>query len=437
MDILDNNYSDMTISVIHAADALITAQIQNSPIKTVLLGILYTVISTLALFIVFHFFRWVFRKIIDKLKSWRGTKIRPFKIQNLELLSVNRVIDVIIQIIKAIGIFAELTIFYLYLAIVFSFFPYTAGFAELLSDYMFATFATITGAFISYLPNLFFIITVIVIAYYVAKLAKFIFLEIGRGTINIAGFYKEWAEPTSKIVRFFIFAMALVIILPYIPGWESEAFRGLSIFLGVIVSFGSSAAVSNIIAGIILTYTRAFKPGDRLKIDHTMGDVIEKTLLVTRLRTIKYEIISIPNAVVLSTPIINYSTDAPGPGLILHTSVTISYKVPNEKIIDLLISAANETKNIKSDPPSFVLMTKLNDSFITYEINAYTDKPTLMQNTYSELHRNIHNKFNEGGVEIMSPHYTAIRDGNTVQIPDKYVEEDYTPPVFRITPINK
>ncbi|OGI19403.1 MAG: hypothetical protein A2287_06340 [Candidatus Melainabacteria bacterium RIFOXYA12_FULL_32_12] len=424
---------DLTRAYIKRLQIAVDQPENSSFWKNMLFDIFFTVLATIFLVFAFKLFKYIFVKSIDKLYSWKGTLIHPIKIQNFEFFTVNRVLDVTIWLIKAIGITIEIALIYIYFTLVFSLFPLTAGLSQNLQNYFFSSLNFTLNAFINFIPNLFFITIVSIFIYYMIKLIKIIFKEIEVERISIPGFYSEWAEPTAKIVRFLIIAFGLVIILPYIPGWESEAFRGLSIFFGVIVSFGSSAAVANIIAGIILTYTRAFRVGDRLRIADTTGDVVERTLLVTRIRTIKSEVISIPNAVVLGSHIVNYSTDAPAEGLILHTTVSISYEASSKKVEELLIASAKITRNIKEDPTPFVLITKLNDFYISYEINAYTDKPTIMQNTYSDLHRNIHDKFNEAGIEIMSPHYTAVRDGNKVTIPHKYLPEDYQPSAFRVS----
>ena len=188
------------------------------------------------------------------------------------------------------------------------------------------------------------------------------------------------------------------------------------------------------VAGVVLTYMRPFRIGDRVKIADTMGDIMEKTLLVTRVRTIKNVDVSIPNAMVLGSHIINFSSSAKERGLILHTTVTIGYDVPWKKVHELLVSAAKTSENILETPAPFILQTSLDDSYVSYELNAYTDRPDKMAVTYSELHQNIQEKFNEAGVEIMSPHYSAVRDGNHTAIPDEYLPKGYKPKTFRIFP---
>jgi small-conductance mechanosensitive channel len=221
-------------------------------------------------------------------------------------------------------------------------------------------------------------------------------------------------------------------MFPYLPGSDSPAFKGISIFLGVLFSLGSSSAVANVIAGVILTYTRAFKIGDRVQIADTVGDVMGKTLLATHVKTIKNVYITIPNSLVLGSHIINFSASAQGQPLILHTGVTIGYDAPWRQIHALLIAAAAATPGILPEPKPFVLQTSLDDFYVAYEINAYTDQPSGMALIYSNLHQNIQDKFNEAAVEIMSPHYHAVRDGNVTAIPENYLPHDYVPAAFRL-----
>lgn len=178
-------------------------------------------------------------------------------------------------------------------------------------------------------------------------------------------------------------------------------------------------------AGVVLTYTRAFKVGDRVKISDAVGDVVENNLLITRIRTIKNVDITVPNAMVLASHITNYSSSALEHGLILHTTVTIGYDAPWRQVHELLISAACATENILELPAPFVLQTSLDDFYVSYQINAFTNTPAVMARTYSVLHQNIQEKFNAAGVEIMSPHYSSLRDGSMITTPEPYLPEAY------------
>ncbi len=358
-----------------------------------------------------------FYKIID---GWRGTRVKSIKIQRLELLTEDRLTDGLILVTRYVRILVLVIMGLIYLSIVFSFFPPTRDFIQ-------GLLASLKGAvvqgwqgFVAYLPSLLNLILIFFIARYVLRFVHFLAEEVGKGNITLRGFYPEWAEPTYQLVRILLIALALVVAFPYLPGSDSPAFQGISIFLGFLFSLGSTSVVANVIAGIVLTYTRAFKVGDRVKISDTVGDIMERTLFVTRIRTIKNVDITIPNGMVLGSHIINYSSSAKKIGLILHTTVTIGYDVPWPKVHELLIEAALATPHIQKKPNPFVFQTSLDDFYVSYEINAYTGAPNQMAIIYSELHKNIQDKFNQAGIEILSPMYQAMRDGNQITIPKSY-----------------
>ena len=441
-------YADRTIMTISTMDARVTGKTTlslaqeyadkiRSAIKekqarysarSILLGILFAFISTVVLVAILILFKRLFPKIYGIVRSWKGTRVRSIVIQKFEALSADRIVGMIITCLKGFRIFLTVVIFYFYIPLVFSFFPWTQGYAGILFAYLAYPFKAVGNAIIAYLPNLFYLAVIAVVTYYAVKLIRLIFNEIDRGNLALPGFYQDWAMPTFKIVRFLVIAFAVVMAFPYLPGSESPAFKGVSIFLGVLFSLGSTSAVANVVAGVILNYTRAFSVGDRVRIGDVEGDITYKTLLVTHIRTVKNVEITLPNASVLSGAIFNFSSVAKESALILHTSITIGYDAPWRRVHELLIDAASATRHILTNPPPFVLQTALNDFYVSYQVNAYTDHPHEMARIYSELHQNIQDKFNEGGVEIMSPHYSQLRDGNTTTIPEDNRPADYSAP---------
>ncbi|HTV05830.1 MAG TPA: mechanosensitive ion channel domain-containing protein [Acidobacteriaceae bacterium] len=401
-------------------------------IKSIILGSIYALIATGVLILIFKLLALLFPKLYRRLYAWRGTYIPSLRIQRFELLPAERIAGLLVVVAKLIRLIATLNVLYLYASLVLGFFPWTRGYSRTLVGYVVSPLKVIDDTVLTYLPNLFYIAVIVTVAVYVTKFIRIIFREIGRGTITFENFHPEWAEPTYKIARFVILAVTAIAVFPYLPGSKSPAFRGISIFLGVLFSLGSTSAVANVVAGVILTYMRAFRLGDRVQIADTVGDVIESSLLVTRIRTIKNVEITIANSMVLSSHIINFSGSIHPDGLILHTTVTIGYDAPWRRVHELLMGAALATENILETPQPFVLQTALDDFYVHYQINAYTNKPSLMQQTYSYLHQNIQDKFYEAGVEIMSPHATMVRDGNRVAIPDDYLPKDYRAPRFRV-----
>lgn len=413
----------------------LTTSLEQTTVQSILIDGAYALLITviyIAFLIAFHK---LFPKLYEKILAWRETYIPPIKIQRVELLSANQIALGITALARGLRFVATLALGYVWVTAVLGVFHWTRGISAQLLGAVLKTLNAIGLAFVTFVPNVISIIVIIFVTRYIIKLIALVFTGMERGAISFKEFRREWTRPTFKIVRFLVIVFAAIAIFPYIPGSQSDAFRGVSVFLGVLFTFGSAGAVSNIIAGVVLTYMHPFREGDRVKIADTVGDLMERTLLVTRIRTIKNVDISIPNSIVLSSHLINFSSVAKEQGLILHTSVTIGYDAPWKTVHELLISAAKMTTHILKTPEPFVLQTSLDDFYVTYEINAYTDQANKMATIYAELHQNIQDKFNEGGVEIMSPHYGQIRDGNQTTIPEQYLPKNYQAPAFRIGPL--
>ena len=403
-------------------------------------AIIYSAIATVLLIIVQLILSKIFPRIHRLLDSWSGTRIPSIRIQNMELIRSSLLTDILKRLVNLVRWATILFVFYLYFPFVFSFFPWTKSLGQNLFSYLFSAFAQVLQGFIDYLPNLFIIAVIILLTYYILRLVRLFFTEIQRGEIEFPGFYREWAVPTYKLSFFLIFALAVIITFPYLPGSGSPAFQGVSLFLGLLLSLGSTAAVANIVGGVILIYTRAFEVGDRVQIGDAVGDIVEKTLLVTRLRTPKNMVITMPNSTVLSSNVVNFSAtvrDPETPPLILHTTITLGYDVPWRKVHQVLTEAALDTEYVLTEPAPFILQTSLDDFYVSYELNAYTNRPLLMSGIYSQLHQNIQDKCNEADIEILSPHYSAIRDGHQITIPADYLPKDYTAPGFRMAPTEK
>ncbi len=322
--------------------------------------------------------------------------------------------------------------FYLTLPILFRIFPFSRGWSDVLFGLIWSPFKNVFIAIWNYFPNLFSIIAIYFFMNYVIKFVKYIFLEIETGKLKVSGFHIDWAHPTYQIVRFLLYAFMFVMIFPFLPNSDSDIFKGVSMFLGLLLSLGSSSAISNMVSGLVITYMRPFMIGDRIKINDVSGDVIEKTLLVTRIRTVKNEIITIPNSSVLTGNTTNYTFEARTKGLIIYTSVTIGYDVPWKDMHAALIEAAVRTPMIQAEPKPFVLQTSLEDFYVSYQLNGYTREASKQAIIYSQLHANIQDVCNERGIEILSPHYRAARDGNATTIPANYLPEDYEAPAFKV-----
>jgi len=384
-------------------------------LRSILLGVASSVALTVAFLAAWVAISRSIPRIRLLLRQWRGTRIRGLTLFNSQILSAGRVVDLLTEIVRIIRLFLYLFLIASYGSLVLSFFPWTRGFARQLFGYVRTAVATVVGGIVDYLPNLVFLAVIWAITYYALKVLRFIFTEIEREKIVFDWFYPEWARPTHKLFQFLVLAFAATVSFPYFPGASTPAFQGISIFLGVLVSLGSSSAIANIFAGIILTYTRGFLEGDRVQIGEATGDVVDKTLFVTRLRTIKNVVVTIPNSTVLTSHIVNFSSALARPNvspLILHSTVTLGYDIPWRKVYAVLISAARRTPGVMDEPSPFVLQSGLDDFYVRYELNAYTTDPSIMAQTYSKLHENIQDACNESDLEILSPHYRALRDGS-------------------------
>lgn len=361
------------------------------------------------LIVVVAMINWVFRKIrnyiitkTQKIKA--GLKLGAVKVvppKDLELifLKFNSTIRLIVTIL----------IIYLSLPLLFSVFPETESWTNTLLNWVLRPLKIALNGIADYLPNLFTILVIYFIFRFALKAIKYFFNEVKRGNILINGFHAEWSVPTFNILRFILYAFMLVIIFPYLPGSGSAAFQGVSVFLGILISLGSSSAITNIVAGLVITYMRPFRVGDRVKISEVTGDIIEKTMLVTRIRTIKNEDITVPNSMVLSSSTVNYSSQAKTNGLIIHYEVTLGYDVPWQQAYNILIKAALKTDSILSEPAPFVLQTKLNDFYVSYQINAYTHEASKQALIYSNLLEHIQDELSIAGIELLSPNYFVVR----------------------------
>jgi small-conductance mechanosensitive channel len=387
--------------------------------------ILFSVGALVALWLLIKLINKLFRRIGVYAHSKRERFFKGVTIRKFQLISRQKHFSLFLQSLRIIKVALILVIIYVWLSFLFSLFPTTMGWTQTLLGWILTPARALWKAFVRFLPNLFTILVIYFIFHYLIRIIRYFVFEIEDEKIRVTGFHRDWARPTFNILRFLLYAFMLVIIFPYLPGSHSPAFQGVSVFLGVLLSLGSSSAISNIVSGLVITYMRPFKIGDRVQIGDVIGDVIEKNMLVTRIRTIKNEDITIPNSSVLSSSTINYSsnTKPTDTGLILHTTVTIGYDTPWKQMHSALIKAADRTDLILKDPEPFVLQTSLDDFYVSYQLNAYTRSANDQQNIYSQLHQNIQDCCAEAGIEIMSPHYRSQRDGNTTTIPEQYWKE--------------
>lgn len=385
------------------------------------------------LFGVFALISWltdVSRKWVKKnLMNWLPT----LTFRNIEILTTRQALLILTSLIGFAGFTLKLVSAYLALTIIFKRFIWTRTWADELLNLVLTPALDLLKKFFDYIPNLIAIVVIVFVFRLLIRFSDSVFQRIAEGKLQFEGFYAEWSDPTRKIVKFALFLFAVILIYPYTPIAASTAAQGISIFVGVLFSLGSTSAIGNVIASIVLNYTRSFRIGDTVRIGDITGDVVEKTVLVMRIRTRYNEEVSIPNTTVVGSNVMNFSEAARrGEMLILHSTVSIGYDVPWRTVHQLLIEAALATDDIEKEPRPFVFQLALNDNYPVYEINAYTKKPSLWLDTYTKLHANIQDKFNEAGIEILSPAYHVNRLSQETSLPPEHRPKTYSPPPIDI-----
>ena len=369
------------------------------------LGIALGVIAVqiLLIWLVWRFFKMLSERVVHS----GGDKIKPLTIKKLKIISAKQIIDIILFSLRILRYLINVLQVLLTLPIVFSLFPATRHLAATLFGYILNPLKNIGIGILKYIPNVITIIIIVVITRYVLKALKFFALQITKGKLVIPGFYVDWAAPTYRILQVLLWAFTIAIVYPYLPGSDSKVFQGVSVFLGIIFSLGSTSAIGNLVAGLVITYMRPFKIGDRVQIKEVTGFVVEKNLMVVRLKTHKNEYVTFPNLIVLGSSITNYhtSSDENTEGLILNTEITFGYATPWQTVHEILIQAALATKYVQKTPKPFVLQTGLDDFYARYQINCYTKEIDRIPAIYTELYENIQNGFNEAGLDMTAPHY--------------------------------
>jgi mscS mechanosensitive ion channel len=331
------------------------------------------------------------------------------RVRNYELIKKRRIVKILVKILAILRVLFLLFLVISIIPLIFDIFPSTQYLSKIIINWISNPIKGAGIAILDYLPHLFNIVIIVIITRYVLKVLRFFALEIERGILKIKGFHPEWAHTTYVLIRMSLYILALVIIFPHLPGSDSDAFKGISVFLGVLISLGSSSAISNAIAGVVISYMRPFQVGDWIKSGEIIGAVIEKNALVTRLKTINNEDITIPNSAILSGATMNFSSIGKEMGLALNVRVKVRYDYSDNLIEELLIEAALKTNGISSTPHPYIFQISLDELNATYELNAYTFEPEHMYFIKSDLAKNIQSTFRQANVEIFSTQYVEIR----------------------------
>jgi len=368
---------------------------------------LYALVATVMLLVVAIVGRRIVRLLRSLLEGRFSAHIHGLEDRAFHIVKSNQIWRAFSALVNIAWGLVSAVVAYAYLHYVLALFPWTRALARNLFAIALDPLRTMGLGLLQVIPKLAFLAILIVVTRYALRVMRLLFEGLGSGALTLQGFDADWALPTYRLLRLLVIALAVIVAYPYIPGSESEAFKGVSLFMGVVFSLGSSSLIGNFIAGYSMTYRRAFRLGDRVKIGAHTGDVERMRLMVTHLRTPKNEEVVVPNSMILGAEVVNYSSMARERGLILHTTVGIGYETPWRQVEAMLLEAAARTRELMREPPPFVLQTALGDFCVTYEINVYCDTPKAMFLLYTDLHRNILDVFNEYGVQIMTPAYEA------------------------------
>jgi small-conductance mechanosensitive channel len=353
-------------------------------IKRIIVASIATLVFILLLFLL----RFASRRFDKLLEAKLKARLEVLESQSHSIIQSKQLWTGLRGLTKTIKVVLTILLIIGYVNFVLGIFPLTKPIAKEIFSLVIEPLGVIGGSILASLPNI-----------------KLFFKGLSQATIVLANFDADWSWPTYKIVRFLVIVFAIVIAYPYIPGSESDAFKGISVLLGIMFSIGSSSFISNIVAGYSLTYRRAFKLGDWIKIENDFGEVIDIKPFVTRIRSVKNEEVIIPNSNLINSQVINYSSLSKKRGLILHTTVGIGYETPWRLVEEMLKAAADRTEGFLKEPPPYVLQKSLGDFAVVYEINAFCNDPSLIMKIYTALHQNILDIFNENNIQIMTPAY--------------------------------
>ncbi len=379
-------------------------------------GVTNAVIATVFLVLLLLGVNRTFHFAVSHVATWKEART-GVRMQGVVVFTPARVRQFIVLCIKIVRFVFVIALLYVYVPLVLSFIPATRSLAGQVVPLVIAPVRDLGLAFLRYLPRLVSMILIIIVVRYFLRILSFIMEAVERGAIRIPGFDAEWADQTERLAKIVVVLGTLMILYPFLPGAGSEVFKGFSLFVGALFTLGASSSVSNLISGVILTYTRSFRIGDRIQVGETTGDVITRGLFVSRLRTIYNEEVTVPNNVALGGRVVNYSSVGGREGLALRVSAGIGYDVEWRQVHDLMKSAALATEHILDDPAPIVIQNELGDFAVQYELVAWTDDPKSMVRTRSELRQNVLDRFNEAGVEIMTPNVNAVRNAKEPMIP--------------------
>ena len=392
-------------------------------------GTVDAVFATVILFLSLIALRRTLRYAVARMDAWKEAR-KGVQLQGMVLITPLRVRQFAVLGMRVVRFSLTVALIYFYVPLVLSFIPATRPLAGQVMPLVVGPARDVGLSLLGYLPRLVSMVLILIGVRFFLKFLDFIMAAVAKGEISIPGFDPEWAEQTGRLLRIVVIMGTIMLIYPFLPGAGSDVFKGFSLFVGAMFTFGASSSVSNLISGIILTYTRSFRIDDRIEVGGTTGDVLARGLFVTRLRTLYNEEVTVPNNLALGGRVVNYSAASNTEGLVLRVTAGIGYDVDWRQVHELLKGAARATDHVLDAPEPTVLQTSLDDFAVEYQLMAWTDDPKLMVRTRSALRQNVLDQFADAGVEIMTPNVNALRNSVEPAIPEGYVGEP-TPAALR------
>lgn len=353
------------------------------------------------------------------------------KLAGVSALNAESTATIVSRLLNTLIASGMLLLSYLWATFVLRRLPWTRPWGESLTGYLFDTLGTVFKASVSAIPGLMLVVVIFVLGRFISGIIRSFFTRFESGQVESIWLDQATAVPTRKLSIAFVWLVALAMAYPYLPGAQTEAFKGMSVLFGLMVSLGASGVVGQVVSGFILVYSRSLKVGEYVRIGDTEGTVTELGLFATRIQTGMGEEIVLPNNYVTGTPTKNYSrTVAEGKGFVLDTTVTIGYDTPWRQVHAMLLQAARNTAGLLNDPAPYVVQTALSDWYVEYRLVCYAgpEAPSRRALVLGDLHANIQDAFNEYGVQIMSPHYMADKDHTVVVARENWYAPPANPP---------
>ena len=363
------------------------------------LGLILVIV--LLIVVLVRLINWLFAKLQHFVDTRIQGKVKPITYRNAELLTSERLTSIITIFLRVSRVVAILLAAYLSIPLVLSLFPFTQDLSQKLFSYVADPFTRLGENTIKYLPNLITIFIVVLFTHFALRIARFFYIEVERGNLVIPGFYADWARVTFNIMRILIYVVVFIFLYPYLPGSESKVFQGVLIFLGLLLLVGSYSAISNVVSGILLTYMRPFRPGDRVRIDDVTGIVRGRNLLVTRLRTDNNEEITLPNSKVLNGHTKNYSGSARLHGILVFVKLKVHFKTDLDKLTPILLEAADEVDDLAKHPKPFVIFEEMQGQALIIRLKAHLKESRNMTQVKSQMLKKVVHKLRQEDIQLM------------------------------------